>query len=285
MRLDTSIANRGAGDAILAGVRTTADTMTASQRILLDDGTSVDLPPLWTFQYALADSHDHWHALQFAGHALDRLASDGSVVSSTPLTKVGFCLTDTRSRIVPRPPRYGECGELASQQVVMGIQSGFSDLYKAELPSQWIDLTGQPPGTYLMRAVADPDNLLRESDDLNNTTVTPLRLPAISTKLSRERTGFEDTIRRANRSARQIAAITLSHRSVVRAEVFRTVGRRAIEVAELKPRRLGPGPARILWNARDKRKRVVPRGRYTVKLIATTGGVASDPLYLRFRVR
>ena len=87
------------------------------------------------------------------------------------------------------------------------------------------------------------------------------------------------------RAARQIAAITLSHRSVVRAEVFRTVGRRAVKVAELKPRRLGPGPARNLWNGRDTRKRVVPRGRYTVKVFASTGGARSDPLYLRFRVR
>lgn len=285
MRLDTSISNTGVGDAILAGSRVDAETMAASQRIMFDDGTFVDQPPAWTFKFASSDQHGHWHALGFAAHALDRLAADGSMVASTPLAKIGFCLTDTRSPVVPRQARYGECGEPGSQQVVMGIQSGFADLYKAELPSQWIDITGQPPGQYNLRAVADPDGKIKESDEANNTTVTPLRLPAITPKLTRERSGFEDTIRRNRRAAGQIAAVTLSHRSVVRAQVFRTIRGNAVVVTELKPRRLGPGPARIFWNARNRRGKLVPRGKYSVKLFASAGGVRSDPLYLNFRVR
>ena len=63
----------------------------------------------------------------------------------------------------PAAPAYTIC----SQTGLSGISVGWGDWYPAYLYGQWVDL-GQTPladGNYVVRSVADPDNLIWESPD------------------------------------------------------------------------------------------------------------------------
>ena len=74
------------------------------------------------------------------------------------------------------------CGD--NVRNVMGCPlSRFSDIYDADLPYQWIDVTDVPPGDYPLRVSINqprPDSampLLNERDYINNVVEVPVTLP------------------------------------------------------------------------------------------------------------
>jgi hypothetical protein len=54
---------------------------------------------------------------------------------------------------------------------------GWSDVYPYEYPEQWIDVTGLR-GSFAYVQIADPDNLLMESNKNNNASETYVALPS-----------------------------------------------------------------------------------------------------------
>jgi hypothetical protein len=52
----------------------------------------------------------------------------------------------------------------------MGLSVGWGDVYQWSLPGQYIDITDLPPGTYRLRAVADPSHWFVEQDNTRNDT-------------------------------------------------------------------------------------------------------------------
>jgi hypothetical protein len=57
-----------------------------------------------------------------------------------------------------------------------GISSGWADEYEASLECQFIDVTGVPPGSYLLRVTVNPARQLVESDLSNNVTEIPVEV-------------------------------------------------------------------------------------------------------------
>ena len=51
-----------------------------------------------------------------------------------------------------------------------GVDSGMADYHGPALPDQFIDITDVTPGTYTLEITTDPDDLLVEPDETNNTT-------------------------------------------------------------------------------------------------------------------
>ena len=49
----------------------------------------------------------------------------------------------------------------------MGISTGWRDVYERTLPFQYIDVSNLQPGHYWLRSQVDPNNLLRESNEVN----------------------------------------------------------------------------------------------------------------------
>jgi hypothetical protein len=114
-----------------------------------------------------ASCHGHYHFEQFADYTL--LDTNGNVVASGH--KVGFCLEDVRAWSPTANPasRYN-CNS-------QGIQAGWSDVYAAGLPCQYIDITGLDPGNYILRMVVNPAGLIAESTTNNNVTTVPVTIP------------------------------------------------------------------------------------------------------------
>ncbi len=184
LRIGTYAANLGDGPLHVLGLSPKATTQPVVQRVYGPNGDFVDRPS-GTFSYHA--SHKHIHLGRFEEYTLRRRSDDKAVAGGE---KVSFCLTNVTTFAdpypefkklngLPGPMRLRlplatmDCG--AKEQ---GINSGWSDYYGPRLPEQWIDVTGVPAGEYWIEIAVDPDNVLLESDETNNTARLAIELPS-----------------------------------------------------------------------------------------------------------
>jgi hypothetical protein len=116
--------------------------------------------------------HDHWHFEAAARYRLFHVEAPGEE-ATVVRRKMSFCLRDSR----PLPARfdvpthrqhYGACSRYSPQ----GISVGWVDVYRSFLAGQAIRMTPQMgDGTYCLHLTVDPRDLLRESDETDNTSV------------------------------------------------------------------------------------------------------------------
>lgn len=134
LRFDTVVLNAGDGD-LVVGDRAAADNA---------------YRPL--FEYATC--HGHYHIRGFSEYDLLR-AEDRSVVVKG--RKLGFCFRDSEDYRGEGGWRYN-CGN-------QGITSGWADVYGRDLDGQWIDITGVPPGNYIVRVTINASGSFDEGED------------------------------------------------------------------------------------------------------------------------
>jgi Lysyl oxidase/CARDB len=175
-------------------------------------------------------------------------------------------------------------GNAAATTLITGLQAGYTDVYEPEVANQWVDVTGLPAGRYRLSISVDPENVVRESDEANNVVTWDLTLPMVTHALARQRLNIKRVAIVANGRAKTVAYATLSHRSVVTGTVFKMRGNRAMRVRDMKPRRYAHGAARIAWNQRDDKGRLMGRGLYKIKLVARTKRGVSQPEYMTFAI-
>lgn len=285
-RFSSAISNAGAGDLVVTGARGSVNesTMVASQQISQSGGGAVGipLPARWTFD--AATGHGHWHLSSFARYELRRLSPSPTVLGGA---KVGFCPRDDKPSpgTVPAAgavPRYtANCAGPDALSLVSGIQVGFADLYEAESADQWVDVTRLRAGRYALGVTADPDGMLRESDEANNQSVRALRLPLMTPPLSRQRSGARDQAVRLNgRRAATVAFVTSSHRGTATVRVLRR-GRSVDTFTQRVPAGLG----RIRWDGRLANGQVARPGAYRLRITLTAARGTSPRLWVRFSVR
>ncbi|HXC49309.1 MAG TPA: lysyl oxidase family protein [Candidatus Limnocylindrales bacterium] len=103
-------------------------------------------------------AHGHAHFGAFANSEI--LDENDQVVAIGH--KYGFCLLDLIC-----PNKHYSCS-------YQGLTAGCSDVYSSGLPCQYIDITdaGLPDGIYKLRVHVNPDGVLSESDQSNNTIET-----------------------------------------------------------------------------------------------------------------
>ena len=104
--------------------------------------------------------HRHYHFTDFADYRL--VNSAGLPVANGK--KIGFCLLDSG--------RWDSSAGIAARYTCdnQGIQAGWYDVYTADLPCQWVDVTDVPPGNYLLELEANPAGRLPELTRSNNIT-------------------------------------------------------------------------------------------------------------------
>jgi hypothetical protein len=118
--------------------------------------------------------HKHWHFDAMAAYSLRRAGSSRVLVARD---KVSFCLRDNlkvRGQRVVVPRRYFGRYSRTSQQ---GISPGWVDLYKADLPGQWLRLPANVGSEVLcLDLEADPLRRLVETDETDNATSVAFRV-------------------------------------------------------------------------------------------------------------
>lgn len=127
-------------------------------------GDPEDNPEL--FEYA--ECHQHYHLNGFADYEL--LGGLGAMVLGR---KQAFCLMDIDGFAPgPDPEMDGPPYTCENQ----GIHVGWMDIYDRDLPCQWIDITGVPPGEYTLRVRVNGDGVIRELDQHPNVATTTVTL-------------------------------------------------------------------------------------------------------------
>lgn len=113
------------------------------------------------FMCSPADGHDHGHYTNYVRYELLDAASHAVVLGR----KQGFCLRD------------GDCADPVYTCAYQGLSTGCSDVYESSLGCQYLDITGVPPGDYLLRAIVDPLDRIVEANEGNNASTRPVTVP------------------------------------------------------------------------------------------------------------
>ncbi|KFF61030.1 hypothetical protein JF66_00775 [Cryobacterium sp. MLB-32] len=145
---------------------------------------------VWTLDHTIplaangvfaAPSDYQFPLTKFTLHSVTAAGGAGAVVATSP--KVDYCITgNVRIGGVPNTPNqtFIPPGNCADPTQPLGWSVGWGDQYDQTDGGQPIDLSGIAAGTYILRAVADPQHVLVESDVTNNVTDTTLRINGTS---------------------------------------------------------------------------------------------------------
>lgn len=174
LRFSSTIVNVGDGPVEVHGQRpdTGTSTMTTVQRIFDEAGEHRDVPTD-AVMYFGGDGHNHWHVRDLETFELKRLDKGSKVGTGA---KHGFCFSDNYLYGSEQDPYYTGCGQSDDLSVIMGLSVGWGDLYRYNLPDQYIDITGLGRGRYRLEGTADADNWFQEVDESNNSTWVDIRI-------------------------------------------------------------------------------------------------------------
>jgi hypothetical protein len=174
MRLNGFVHNSGGGALEIRGSGASGGSMSdVVQRVYDSGGGFVDRSSGARLWFETTDGHNHWHLMDAMRYSL--WSADRSV-EVAPAQKVGFCLIDSQrieangpaSGVYPVPDdNFCGQGDPNRAEVVMGVSAGWRDIYNYALPFQWVDISDTPPGSYWLRADADPDGVVQESNETN----------------------------------------------------------------------------------------------------------------------
>jgi hypothetical protein len=188
LRFDTVL--RNVGDGPLDVFTTGGGDMSAYQYVwpagttpVIDEDSDPPNPSSWRsltgndFLYYPFTGHNHFHLPRAAKYEL--VDGAGNLLSASSKNDVGFCLYDSYYNADTQQPQFmpSACrpGEPNWQGVIrMGISPGMGDLYASPLTDQWVDATDVMPGQYRIRATANPNQVLDESNYGNNVQYFPI---------------------------------------------------------------------------------------------------------------
>jgi hypothetical protein len=184
LRAGNSIDSVGRGPAELYGERVGPRFMRARQRIYRRAGGRIVVETGARLEFKLAHLGKHWwkfhNAARFELWRLDGAGRRQRLVRVGP--KVSYCLRDFAHsrpwiRGSPRSRVYPACDTYPGRRrETIGTSVGWSDVYPATYPEQWIDVTGLR-GCFAYVHIADPGNGIYESNEDNNEAGVVVRLP------------------------------------------------------------------------------------------------------------
>jgi Lysyl oxidase len=165
--------NAGPGPLVVEGFRDPAQSTMDAFQYFYDNGDPVSKLPAGQLAYDNRDGHDHWHFKDFAAYSL--LNSNMTKVLDSG--KEAFCLAPTdpidltingaewRPWLTDLGTACGEEGSLWIREV---LEAGWGDTYAQYRPGQSFEITNLPNGTYYIRVLANPDDVLLEGSSTNN---------------------------------------------------------------------------------------------------------------------
>ena len=208
LRFSTAVGNMGAGPVNLfsassgtpppgSGLTTWINpdgTQNVVQGVYRNTGSSFTLDHYRAAgRMAWHANHGHFHLEGYASYRL--LQNNGGQPGNVAIRddgseavgdKIGFCLINILSSFqLPNGqnsttlPGYGFGGQPGTScGFTQGIHVGRADVYDAVYDGQWIDVTGVPNGQYFLEVKLDANNVVQESDEVNNTILVPATLNA-----------------------------------------------------------------------------------------------------------
>jgi len=175
LRFTSTVENAGGAPLVVVSTRTSPSAPFRTVQLL--GARQVPVPV--TLRYRRSGGHEHFHLVGFQRYELRD--ATGRLIARDH--KVGFCLGDRRPVGGIRPRWTGNCGRgtPGALQIAQGLSPGFADPYASDLGGQSFDVTGLPPGEYVLVNIANPVRALRESsyaDDAASVRFVLARPPA-----------------------------------------------------------------------------------------------------------
>jgi hypothetical protein len=185
LRATSDVRSRGRGPMELRGQRNGPRSMRTTQRIYRAGGGQLTVATDATLRFTNVGAYwggAYWKVHQLARFELRRATPGGQlgeVVRVSP--KLNYCLRDlerTRPGAHSPPDRhYPGCSQNPGRRrVTLGTSVGWSDIYPAEYDKQYIDVSGLR-GCFAFVMTVDPERLLFESDESDNSSQRLVRLP------------------------------------------------------------------------------------------------------------
>lgn len=182
LRFSFGLANVGDGvfDVRFNGDRSGAE-FAMTQCVQQSDGTVVGRPA-GTGVFHTTHGHFHYHdiILHRLMKVTDRLV--GTMVQVGEGQKLGYSPADQGiaewNRFVQAPSgssgAFGSCAAGTSNR--LGMSRGWGDAYRYQRPGNFVDFTSGGDGYYVVQTVADPQNVVLESNEVDNTSYAYLRI-------------------------------------------------------------------------------------------------------------
>jgi hypothetical protein len=185
LRATSDVRSRGRGPMELRGTRNGFKSMRVNQRIYWAGGGHIDVrtgASLHFTDVGYAFGGSYWKVHELARFELRRAKPSGelgAVVRVGP--KLNYCLRDLeRTQPSPLSPAYFHypgCNQNPYQSHdVLGTSVGWSDIYPADYDKQFVNATGLR-GCFAFVMTVDPEELLFESNEHDNTSSRLVRLP------------------------------------------------------------------------------------------------------------
>lgn len=179
------IVSVGPGPAELRGTRVSEDEMDARQVVQRPDGpfgrASLSTGAKLTWKYVDRRRGNYWKMANAARFEL--WSTEPATGSRLALVRTGpkldYCLRDLFRRRGTRTGSlvYPACSQKRYRRTVtLGISVDWADGYPAKYPENWIDVSGLA-GCFAIVQRADPTNVIRETDEGDNTTTRTITLP------------------------------------------------------------------------------------------------------------
>jgi hypothetical protein len=185
LRATSDVRSRGRGPMELRGTRKGWHTMRTRQRIYRADGGHIDVPTQATLHFTSVGAYfggSYWKVHQLAGFELWSVDGQRRLLHRVRVgPKLNYCLRDLeRTRPGKRSPasrHYPGCDQDPYRdRVTLGTSVGWSDIYPADYDKQWIGVAGLR-GCFAFVMTVDPNGLLFESDEEDNTSRRLVHLP------------------------------------------------------------------------------------------------------------
>jgi len=123
--------------------------------------------PVGDSRFIFFECHGHYHFNGFAAYRLLNL--DGELVAVGK--KASFCIEDVRAWDPKAPVR-----RTVFTCDYQGLHMGWADIYDSGLPGQWVDITGVPPGEYVLEVIVNSEGFIPEANYENNATRVRVRI-------------------------------------------------------------------------------------------------------------
>ncbi|MEO7803804.1 MAG: hypothetical protein ABIS18_05110 [Actinomycetota bacterium] len=183
LRFSFGLANVGDGtfDIRFMGDRSGAE-FAMTQCVQQSSGSPV-ARPAGKGKFHTTHGHFHYHNIIF--HKLHRVTdrSTGAMTQVGAGKKLGYSPADQGiaewTRFVQAPSGssggFGNCAS-ASDSNRLGMSSGWGDAYRYQRPGNFIDFTAGSDGYFVVQTIADPENVVLESNESDNTSYAYLRI-------------------------------------------------------------------------------------------------------------
>lgn len=173
LRLSATSWNNGQGPLeLIAGETDTINKKrNVYQRIYSDGGGFRDI---LAGTFIWHEEHGHFHFEGFAKFILQPVNAPGG--SERTGTKTTFCVMDTNRIDTSLEGASKFAAYTTCNSDKQGMSVGWGDTYKYYLAGQEIDITDLPDGDYKLTIEVDPNNLLVETSDADNSNTILIRL-------------------------------------------------------------------------------------------------------------